>query len=66
MLASTGMGAVLWVGSMWLAPAFAMHFLASVSVLGGLIAGGMIVYAGFCQFTGAFQLADLRRAVRRG
>lgn len=66
LLASAGMGAVLWVGSMALAPAFALHFVASVSVLAGLIAGGMVVYAGFCQFTGAFRLADLRRAVRRG
>ncbi len=65
-LASVGMGSVLWVGSMLLAPAFAMHFIASVSVLAGLIAGGMLVYAGFCQFTGAARLGDLRRAISRG
>ncbi len=66
LIASTGMGGVLWAGSVWLAPAFELHFVASVSVLAGLIAGGMIVYAGFCQITGAFRLGDLRRAVRRG
>lgn len=66
LLASTGMGAVLWVGSILLAPAFELHFLASVTVLSALIAGGLIVYALFCEFTGAARLADIRRAVRRG
>tara|TARA_R110000868_G_scaffold62202_2_gene188228 strand:+ start:1996 stop:3537 length:1542 start_codon:yes stop_codon:yes gene_type:complete len=66
LIASAGMGTVLWAGSEYLAPAFELHFVASVSVLAGLIAGGIIVYAGFCQITGAFRLADLRRAVRRG
>lgn len=65
LLASIGMGSVLWVGSMLLAPAFAMHFIASVSVLAALIAGGMVVYAGFCQFTGAARFGDLRRAISR-
>lgn len=66
LLASTGMGAALWVGSELLAPAFNLHFLASVWVLTGLITGGLVVYAIFCEFTGAAQLADIRRAVRRG
>ncbi|MES1989533.1 MAG: murein biosynthesis integral membrane protein MurJ [Pseudomonadota bacterium] len=66
LLSSAGMGAVLWVGSIYLAPAFDLHFIASILVLTALITGGMIVYAGFCQFTGAARLADLRRAVRRG
>ncbi len=66
LLASTGMGAVLWVGSTLLKPAFELHFLASVTVLAALIAGGLIVYALFCEFTGAARLADIRRAVRRG
>lgn len=66
LLASAGMGAVLWVGSILLKPAFELHFLASVTVLVGLIAGGLIVYALFCEFTGAAKLADIRRAVRRG
>jgi putative peptidoglycan lipid II flippase len=66
LVSSAGMGAVLWVGSMMLAPAFALHFVASVSVLAGLIAGGMIVYAGFCLFTGAARASDLTRAVKRG
>lgn len=65
LLASTGMGAVLWVGSILLKPAFELHFLASVTVLSALIAGGLIVYALFCEFTGAARLADIRRAVRR-
>lgn len=65
LLASAGMGAVLWVGSILLAPAFELHFLASVCVLTALIAGGLVVYAGFCEFTGAARLADIRRAVRR-
>jgi putative peptidoglycan lipid II flippase len=65
LLASAGMGAVLWVGSLLLAPAFELHFLASVCVLAGLIGGGGLVYAGFCEFTGAARLADIRRAVRR-
>jgi putative peptidoglycan lipid II flippase len=66
LLASAGMGAVLWVGSLLLAPAFDLHFLASVCVLAGLIGGGLVVYALFCEFTGAARLADIRRAVRRG
>jgi putative peptidoglycan lipid II flippase len=65
LLASAGMGAVLWVGSLLLAPAFDLHFLASVCVLAALIGGGGLVYAAFCEFTGAAKLADLRRAVRR-
>lgn len=66
LLASAGMGAVLWAGSRLLAPAFELHFVASVCVLTGLITGGLIVYAFFCEFTGAARLADIRRAVRRG
>ncbi|MCE9648155.1 MAG: murein biosynthesis integral membrane protein MurJ [Parvibaculum sp.] len=66
LLASAGMGAVLWVGSLLLAPAFELHFLASVCVLAGLIGGGGLVYAGFCEFTGAAKLADIRKATRRG
>jgi putative peptidoglycan lipid II flippase len=65
-VSSVGMGAALWVGSMALAPAFAMHFVAGVSALAGLIVGGMAVYGGFCLLTGAASLGDLRRAVRRG
>ena len=65
LLSATGMGAVLWVGSMALAPAFSLHFVASVGVLAGLIAGGMVVYAGFCQFVGAMSLGDLRRSITR-
>ena len=65
LLSATGMGATLWVGSMALAPAFSLHFVASVGVLAGLIAGGMVVYAGFCQFVGAMSLGDLRRAITR-
>lgn len=66
LVSSAGMGSVLWVGSMYLAPAFELHFAASVSVLTALIGGGVLVYAGFCQFTGAARLGDLRRSLRRG
>jgi putative peptidoglycan lipid II flippase len=64
--ASAGMGALLWAGARFLAPAFELHMLASVSVLGGLIAGGLIAYAVLCQLTGAARYADLRRSLRRG
>ncbi|HEX7777060.1 MAG TPA: murein biosynthesis integral membrane protein MurJ [Parvibaculum sp.] len=63
--ASAGMGAVLWLGADLLTPWFGRRFLMSVSVLTGLIAGGALVYALFCQLTGAAKLADFRRAIRR-
>lgn len=65
-LASAGMGAVLYVGSRLLAPWFDLHLLASVSVLTGLVVGGMVAYAILCQLTGAARYADIMRPLRRG
>ncbi|MDR3500715.1 MAG: murein biosynthesis integral membrane protein MurJ [Parvibaculum sp.] len=63
--ASAGMGLVLWFGADMLTPWFGLRFLMSVSVLTALITGGVIVYAIFCQLTGAATLGDFRRAIRR-
>ncbi|HMM14061.1 MAG TPA: murein biosynthesis integral membrane protein MurJ [Parvibaculum sp.] len=66
LLASAGMGGVLYAGSRALAPWFDLHFLASVSVLGALVVGGIAAYAIFCQLTGAARYADIVRPLRRG
>lgn len=66
LLASAGMGAALYAGSRALAPWFDLHFLASVSVLAGLVVGGILAYALLCQLTGAARAGDLLRAIGRG
>ena len=65
LLASIGMGAVLFVGANLLAPWFGLRFIWSVSVLTGLVAGGILAYAIFCQFTGAARYSDLTRMLRK-
>ena len=64
-LASVGMGAVLYAGAHFLAPWFALRFIWSVSVLTGLVAGGLVAYAIFCQLTGAARYSDITRLLKR-
>lgn len=65
LVSAAGMGAALYAGSAYLAPYFDLHALASISVLAGLVVGGMIVYAVFCEITGATRFAEMRRALLR-
>ena len=66
LLASAGMGAVLYAGAQFLTPWFDLRLLASVSALAGLVVGGMLTYAILCQLTGAARYADIMRPLRRG
>jgi len=65
LLASAGMGAVLFAGARILAPWFDLHFIWSVSVLTGLVTGGLLAYAILCQVTGAARYSDIMRPLRR-
>ncbi len=63
-IASAGMGVILWAAFAWGAEAFALsgwRYLA----LAALVALGMVSYAILGQLTGAFRLGELRRAFRR-
>jgi putative peptidoglycan lipid II flippase len=64
-LASVGMGAVLWVGSILLEPIFRYQIIASIIVLIALVLSGFIVYIGFCELTGAAHYTDIRRIIKR-
>lgn len=65
LLAAAGMGLVLYGGADYLAPLFELHALASISVLAGLVMGGLVVYGLFCELTGATRFAEMRRALLR-
>ncbi len=65
LLASAGMGLVLWAGAFGLHPWFDMSFHVSVSVLTGLIVLGLIAYTLLCQITGAMRLEEFRRGMKK-
>jgi len=65
LVASFGMGGILWIGAHYLAPYFADHAVIGMIALAVLVAGGLIIYAILCELTGAARLADLRRAFTR-
>lgn len=63
-LASSVMGAALWSVALWIGPGFeepGLRYLA----LTGLVALGIVVYAGAGQALGAFRISELRTAFRR-
>ena len=71
-IASAVMGAALWAAAAHALP-FAEALMPggwtqqalSIVALAVLVAGGMALYAGLCQITGAARLSDLRQAMRR-
>ncbi|MDE1172353.1 MAG: murein biosynthesis integral membrane protein MurJ [Parvibaculaceae bacterium] len=65
LLASAGMGLVLWGGAYGLRPYFSMSFHVSVSVLTGLIVLGLIAYALLCQITGAMRFQEFRHGIKK-
>ncbi len=65
LLSAAGMGLALYGGAVWLAPLFERHALASISVLAGLVAGGLVIYGLLCELTGATRFAEMRRALLR-
>jgi len=65
LLASAGMGGILWIGATLLAQYFAGHAIVGMIALAALVTGGLIIYALLCELTGAARLADLRRAFSR-
>lgn len=69
LLASLGMGAILWFGARYLhgwleTSAYVAQELIDLSVLGGLILAGLIAFALFCQLTGAMTVSELKRSLR--
>lgn len=75
-LASALMGGLLWAAATYAGPFVSPYAAAlmpggwtaqalEILALGALVAGGGLVYALFCQLTGAATLADIKQAVRR-
>lgn len=64
-LASLVMGGCLWAANLALTPALGMDGL-RYGALVALIAAGAFSYFGFGQLIGAFRLAEIKGAVRRG
>jgi len=63
-LASSVMGAALWSLALWIGPGFEVPGLRYLA-LAGLVALGIVVYAGAGQALGAFRVSELRTAFRR-
>ncbi len=63
-MASGGMGVVLWVTQVILGPYFAAPGLRYIA-LTGLITAGIVSYFAIGQAVGAFKLHEFRRALRR-
>jgi len=63
-LASSVMGAALWSAALWIGPGFDVAGLRYLA-LAGLVALGIVVYAGVGQALGAFRVSEFRSAFRR-
>ncbi|MEO0961141.1 MAG: murein biosynthesis integral membrane protein MurJ [Pseudomonadota bacterium] len=71
-IASAAMGGLLWAAAAYAGPMAAAMMpggwtaeALGILALGGLVAGGGLVYALLCQITGAARLSDLKQALRR-
>ncbi|MEP0068418.1 murein biosynthesis integral membrane protein MurJ [Pyruvatibacter sp.] len=72
LVASAAMGGLLWATATYAGPTAAAMMpggwtaeALGILALGGLVAGGGLVYALLCQITGAARLSDLKQALRR-
>ena len=66
-LSTAGFGVMLWGGAWLLGPWLrAEAGLAGMIALAGLVAGGVVVFAGLCHLSGAARLGELRASLRRG
>lgn len=71
-LSAAVMGAALWAAATYGAPELAAmtangwtEEALGIIALGVLVTGGMALYAGLCQATGAMRLSDVKQALRR-
>ena len=65
LLAALLMGGSLWGATLLLEPWFQEAFWLQVSALALLVTGGMMVFAVFCQLTGAISLSEFKGGFRR-
>lgn len=65
LLSAAIMAVGLWLGADQMRAVFASTELMRAAGLGLLMTGGLILYSGCAQLTGAMRLADLKRALKR-